>query len=486
MKEFCHEQLGTLAYELPDEIENYKRIGDYKKAMEAVRRWEQRPVTDGMKTRLELEEYILQELTREYIYTAGQAAAQMKKKVPDFSEEDLQRLDEQGLAEWLMIDGEKRYISSFDENILKVDADMRSRAGISPEADGEKKYLRETICQMKKEGGAVRRFRLRASIRLKEELFRPGMHLKVHLPLPARLHQISDVRVLEHTQAEKVTIDPEDSLYRAICFEDTPRENREYYVVYEYTVHAVYHDLSPNSCIAGAGTEDCREREDLSTSGGVSPRPYRMDSDDIELYTGEQMPHIRFSPYLRDLAVQIAGEERKPLAVARRIYDYITMNVNYSYMREYSLITDIPQYCARNLRGDCGVQALLFITLCRICGIPAKWQSGLYSIPGYVGNHDWAMFYVQPWGWLFADPSFGGSAFRDGDEEKRQFYFGNLDPFRMAANNAFQQPFAVKRKFMPLDPYDNQSGEIESEERGYRRAELVCGMELLREIKLEH
>ena len=35
--------------------------------------------------------------------------------------------------------------------------------------------------------------------------------------------------------------------------------------------------------------------------------------------------------------------------------------------------------------GDCGVFALLFITLCRIAGIPARWQSGLAVRPGRVG-----------------------------------------------------------------------------------------------------
>ena len=34
------------------------------------------------------------------------------------------------------------------------------------------------------------------------------------------------------------------------------------------------------------------------------------------------------------------------------------------------------------------MQALLFITMCRIAGVPARWQSGLYAEPGSVGMHD--------------------------------------------------------------------------------------------------
>ena len=52
----------------------------------------------------------------------------------------------------------------------------------------------------------------------------------------------------------------------------------------------------------------------------------------------------------------------------------------------------IPEYCASRLRGDCGVQALTFITMCRIAGIPARWQSGLYADWRSADSHDWAMF----------------------------------------------------------------------------------------------
>jgi transglutaminase-like putative cysteine protease len=125
------------------------------------------------------------------------------------------------------------------------------------------------------------------------------------------------------------------------------------------------------------------------------------------------------------------------------------------------------------------VQALLFIGLCRCAGIPAKWQSGKYVTPESTGNHDWAMFYIEPWGWLFADCSFGGSAYRAGVKERHDFYFGNLDPFRMAANNALLKEFTPAKKHWRIDPYDNQSGEAEYENRGLRRDELISECEVL-------
>lgn len=453
--EFSPDELNSLICELPDEIVKYKLCGDFAGAFATIGRWLNRPVPELLKTRLRLEQRILAQLPQQFPYTAAQAIDLFQNEVSDFSQTDLERLDRAGLAEWIFYDGEKHYIHNLIRNALQKDREIRRRAGVSEVESDQKKLLKETIAKQRQDGQSSWRFRLRTTIRVRDEVFQRGMYLKAHLPVPAVHHQTSEVRILDYYRGKdaKVTIDPENSLYRAVCFETTAQTYEPFFVEYEYTVTAPYHDFS----------EEDRLR---------SEKTFVREDNVCEQYTGEQHPHIRFTPYLRALAAEIAGTETEPLSIARRIYDYITKNVNYSYMREYFLIEDIPQYCARNLRGDCGVQALLFITLCRICGIPAKWQSGLYAIPGQVGPHDWAMFYVEPYGWLYADPSFGGSAFCDGDEARRIFYFGNLDPFRMAANHAFQQPFAAAKRFLPIDPYDNQSGEIESSERGFGNAEV--------------
>ena len=124
-------------------------------------------------------------------------------------------------------------------------------------------------------------------------------------------------------------------------------------------------------------------------------------------------------------------------------------------------------------------QALAFITLCRCAGIPAKWQSGQCADPDSVGMHDWAMFYVAPYGWMFADCSFGGSAFQAGAEERRNHYFGNLDIYRNVTTNTFMADFEPQSKFFRYDPYDNQRGEVEDSKRGYPRWEVRADMEMI-------
>ena len=459
MKDFSCEELKALAVELPDEVNRYKMAGDFEGAAKAIDRWMDKPVGEAMKTRLLYETYILQKLQKEFPDTEEEVIRKFREILPDFSMEDLRRAEEENLAEWILVDGRKHYIHNLIRNLSDKEPEIRRRLGKEDEKNEAKRLLLEAIHEMQEKGEKSVRIHLKTSIRLKEECFEPGMKIRAHLPLPAELFRTSDVKLLDHAPG-KVTVDAPDARWRSICFEDTLEENRTFFAEYAYTVKANYVDL---------WKEELPETETKAAS----------DAKPGEEYLSEQYPHIRFTPYLRSLASEIVGTEKRPVEIARRIYDYVTKNVQYSYMRNYSIQTCIPEYCAANLRGDCGVQALLFITLCRIAGVPAGWESGLYSNPVSLGAHDWAMFYAEPYGWLYADPSFGGSAYAAGDENRRRFYFGNLEPFRMAANHAFQQKFTVKKEFLPIDTCDNQLGEMECEKCGFTEEELEVTKEII-------
>ncbi|MBQ6583242.1 MAG: transglutaminase domain-containing protein [Mogibacterium sp.] len=154
------------------------------------------------------------------------------------------------------------------------------------------------------------------------------------------------------------------------------------------------------------------------------------------------------------------------------MYDFVTNYLEYRFVRDYNSIEQLPEYAAATRHGDCGIQALLFITMCRIAGIPARWQSGLSARPGSVGEHDWAEFYVPGTGWVYADLSAGCDAAMYGDEAKHNFYFGNQDPFRIPINNAFQENFVPPMRYWRSDPYDNQCGEIEDAQHSLHSREL--------------
>jgi hypothetical protein len=47
------------------------------------------------------------------------------------------------------------------------------------------------------------------------------------------------------------------------------------------------------------------------------------------------------------------------------------------------------------------------------------------------------------------------------------FFFGNIDPFRIPLNCDMQYDFVPAKKYIRYDPVDNQAGEVEYDDGGY-------------------
>ena len=430
---------------LPEDIAKAKDAGDFDRALKLTDiRLCDPAQSEAMKKRLLLEKEILFRLPGEYPYSEEEALALIQKEIPDFTQEELDAWMDRGDADWFMVNGKRHLQDRFFDSMKKVYPSLAKRAGEEPASSD---LLDENISSMKENGSAAWKIHLRHTLRLKDEAFEKGKVL-VHLPIPAECQNMSDIHILK-TEPQDVYIATSNSESRTVSWSVNLTENSPFAVEYEYLSTVNYSNPDPSEAVI---------------------RTYEIE---------EAEPELVITPLIRALAGELAGGETNPLLKARRFYDFVTERVTYSFMREYITLGHIGDYCASRLRGDCGVQALLFIELCRCAGIPAKWQSGKYVTPEYTGNHDWAMFYIEPWGWLFADCSFGGSAYRAGAKERHDFYFGNLDPFRMAANNALMKEFTPPKQHWRIDPYDNQSGEAEYEHRGLRHDELISECEVI-------
>lgn len=422
---------------LPEDILRLKMSGNFERAVRLIdARLENEPL-EPLANCLRAEREIMLRLPGEYPYTKEQALALVQKEIPDFTEQEWSALMEAGRIDWIFIEGKERFLSSFFATLKKTEAGIALRAGVNSQNTGEEQPLDRALRLIQTNGSFGCRLRLRASVRIADEVFQPGKKARVWLPIPAACRQQSNIKIL--ASSPKITfLAPEDAPQRTAYFEEVMQENHPFTVEYEYD--SIVRAARPG------GTEDAPAPEDLA----------------------ELSPHILFTPYLRELCKTLCQGKETDLEKAQSFYDFITTNVKYAYVREYFGLTSIAEHCAKSLSGDCGVQAILFIALCRCAGVPARWQSGLCAQPGYVGPHDWAEFYARPFGWLFCDPSFGGGAYRAGDERRRRFYFGGLDPYRMVANRAFYADFEPPSQGFRADPYDNQSGEIEVEGIGLR------------------
>lgn len=439
---------------LPEDILRRKMHGDFEGAIRLIdRRLADESTPDALRSCLIVQREIISRVEADYPYTKEEAIAIIREHIPDFEEAEFDERVDNGRIRWIYVNGEMKIFNRFFLSMVKADLPFAARAGVTlpgVESNANKNVkglVDRTIDTMMEKGSMTNRIRIRASVKVKDEVFEKGMFIRVHLPIPAACEQQSDIQI-EKVFPENAMIAPEDAAQRSVCWEENMEENHEFYVEYSYLHKAVFHDTQ------------------------------NMGSSDLEqpdFYTQEEAPHIVFTPYIKELVKTLTEGVTDPLEKARIFYDFITLNMKYTYMPAYFGLENIAETCARTCTGDCGVFALLFITLCRCAGIPACWQSGLTAEPDFCGGHDWARFYVAPHGWLFADPSYGTGAVRLEKEERRKFYFGNLDPFRMVANSEFMAPFTVDKDHWRADPYDNQLGEMETTDRG------LCYGEYLRD-----
>ena len=426
--------VNTLSMPLPEDILKRKWAGDLEGAVRAIDLRLERELPEMLRERLVCEKERIRRLPTQYPWNRAQALVKLQELVPGITDEDFEALEMGGWVDFIYIGGEKRYFVRFHRSMLKGGA-LNAYLGKAPSPRND--WLDPMIETIRAKGSLKRRITLEASVSVEDDAFVPGEYL-AHLPFPAACAQQSDIRLLE---GDPDGIGEEKAPARTAWWRRSLEKNRDFALRYSYVSSIRYAD------------------------------PLHAPAPDKPLYGGEEPPcaddlaergaYLRFTPYLRGLAASLTEGERTDAGKAWRIYEFITTKITYSFMRDYFQFDDHGEYCAVNLKGDCGLQALLFVILCRISGIPARWQSGMSIDEDYTGGHDWAQFYLEGWGWLFADPSYGGSAYRAGNPVRHAFYFGNLDPMRMVANRQYQANLTPQMTQLRWDPFDNQSGEIE-------------------------
>lgn len=435
----------SLHYPLPPDIQRLIGMGDLSGAARLIDRALEGDVQPELRGRLLCERERVSRLPGEFPRTLQETRERFREQWPDMIDERFQALMDDGRIDWRYIDGHIRC----GDRCLESCRLYPGLTGPGWEEEEDTRERDEALSRMRERGGLGAVITLRASIRSVEAA--AGRKVQAWLPIPSPRFQHSGVEILRCTPSG--IPGPESAPQRTIYW--LSRERDDFSVTYRCRVRAPWVDLSaPPLRPAPALPRPCPE-------------------------LAEEPPHIRFTPMLRQLAERLTHGLEAPLDKARAVYGYVTENVDYRYQPSYFQLPPIAEMAASGLRGDCGVMAILFITLCRISGVPALWQSGLYVRPDGASSHDWAMFYAPPYGWLWCDPSFGSSARRKGDEERREHYFGNLDPWRMAANHALCAPLSPPDEAWRIDPVDNQRGEMAVDGRGLRAEEVRRDVQVL-------
>ncbi len=372
------------------------------------------------------------------------------KYIPEVTIEDLQRWEAEKSLEFMNIEGEKRYFEHAARNLFRLDPECRkiwqeahkqSQSTKSFDLDGHIVNVIQQGLDSGKRYLQPVRIRFHYSIWVDENTVPAGQTISCWIPFPREIPDRQEKIELISSDPEKYIIAHNDSfLQRTIYFEKPSLGSKKtrFSVEYEYTAHAVYLPVDSNKVVP------------------VHP------SEELTPFLKEDPPHIVFTPELKALSERIVGKETNPYLIAKHLYAWIDHNIPWASAREYSTIRNISQYCYENMHGDCGIKALLYITLLRMNGIPARWQSGWRFKPPTDSMHDWGMVYFEPYGWVPMDVDYG---LRQSDDKRvKWFYLCGMDSYRLIFNDAYSRDLYPRKKHFRSETIDSQRGELEWKE----------------------
>jgi transglutaminase-like putative cysteine protease len=401
---------------------------------------------------LEFELDRLARIKQDFPYTKEELFAELKKSVKNLTAKEYDQWIAEGRFDSREIDGKRYFMSTSVSNLFFRYPELNPRRVPPKETAALEKARWESCTAIKKAALAEKkpyvlpkRFHVTMTVTAKPTAAPAGEIIRAWLPIPRSYPFQGDFQFLGASSVAK-HMDDEQSPIRAVYLEQAAVRDKptEFKIEYDYTTHGVWFDLKPEEV-----------------------RPSDPNDRTLSEFTREA-PHVRFTQEIRALSQQIAGDEKNPYLRAKKFYDWIADQIKYSYAIEYSTIRNISDYCRTKQYGDCGQEALLLITLCRLNGIPARWQSGWNTFAADKTIHDWSEIYLAPYGWMPVDPYMGIFAMRYATtltaEQKRQvrdFYFGGLDQYRMSANCDHNRTLTPPKQTMRSDDVDFQRGELE-------------------------
>jgi len=398
---------------------------------------------------LEFERERMRRILLDFSHDEEEMLARLRRYVPDVRPEEVERWKRQGVLEHRVIDGRVLYFNRAVPNLFRLSEEAAARRndpkpfsqGPMESLDSHHSAVRAAAVESGSTSVLPRRVRVKQTISVEADAVPAGEPVRAWIPYPREIEgQQEDIQLLASEPKDIQVADP-STMQRTVHFEKVARAGQpvEFSVEYELTLYARYHDIDPDK---------------------VQPAPATAE---LATHLGERPPHIVFTPAIREFSARIVGDEKNPYRIARKLFAAVDQ-IPWAGAREYSTISNISEHALQAGHADCGQQTLLLMTLLRLNGIPARWQSGMvYSDGDYWNLHDWGWLYLAPYGWVPMDVTTG--RFKDaadaGDEDLEWFYLGGLDAYRIAFNDDYGTPLQPSKQHFRSETVDSQRGEVE-------------------------
>ena len=394
---------------------------------------------------LEFQRERMRRILLDFTLDAEAVKARLKRDIPDLGDAEFADWDARGWLERQVIDGKLLYFKRAPSNLYRLSAEARARRredtpfkdGPMESANAHHREVVDAVRDARSASVAPRRLRVTQSLTVDADAVPAGEIVRAWIPYPRALPgQQEDIRYIGSEPARH-QVAPESALQRTVHFEQPAVAGKptRFAVSYELTIFARRQPVDP------------AEVQPVERSAALAP------------FLAEQPPHIVFNQAVRLFSRQVVGDEKDPWRIAQKLYAAVDQ-IPWAGAREYSTIANISDYALHAGHADCGQQTLLLITLLRLNGIPARWQSGMvWSDGDYSNLHDWGQLWVAPWGWIPMDVTTG--RLDSADPEIAGFYLGGIDAYRIAFNDDIGGTFTPAKMHFRSDTVDSQRGEVE-------------------------
>jgi len=411
------------------------------------------------KRTLEFEIERIRRIRQDYTLTREKLLEQLQQRLRDFTEEELETHERAGLLDAQVIDGQKFYVGSSASNLVLRVPDLRLRLKKrKPDTMYRRLYnqmlhVREAAKLTSSPLLLPQDYMVTYTLTVDANAVENGKVLRAWLPFVRNFPHHSDIYLLRSEPGNPI-ISPPESPHRTIYMERAAQQDHATTFSATFTFRTWARNFSVDS---------------------TAVQPYNKEAPEYQYYSAERKPHIDFSvEELKRISTEAVAGETNAYLQAKKLYDWVGRNTVYQYAREYSTIENLSQYTLSRRAGDCGQHGMLFLALCRISGIPARWTTGWEMFNDRGRNmHDWCEFYVEPYGWLPADPDMAVNILNHADDELTtdqqtalaDWLFGNMDNYRMTTNADFGAPLFPPKQDFRSETVDFQRGEVECEGR---------------------
>ena len=431
-----------------EEINQLVQSGEYSEAAKMIdQKLQSNQLSSNDIFQLKFEKERLDRIRKDFNKSAEDVLKFINKYYPNAIEKDLEKWENDGTLEYKIIDGKKWYFSRSATNLFRINKEAKKQKEL---VDGFQKdpldvFLENYIPKVLDESANAQEklvkpetFKLNYTITVDANAVPNGEMIRCWLPFPRNGHERQTNIKFLAANVEEYIIASNDNPQRTIYMQKPAAKDEQtiFNFVLEVTSYNEVNLISPEFI-----------------------KPYDKESGLYKTYTAEREPHIIFTDKIKNLSREIIGNENNPYLIAKKIFTWISSNIPWAGAREYSTIENISDYCISNKHGDCGIKTLLFMTLCRYNGIPAKWQSGWMLHPGEINLHDWCEIYFEGYGCVPVDQSFG---LVDSElEDEKYFFLGSIDPYHLIINDDYSTALFPEKTFPRSETVDFQRGELE-------------------------